>query len=631
MKRKRNQLKRGWAAVAVALFALFCWVFACPTPVFAQAASEPCTVHYYTVNAVVNKDRTIDFEEEISFTMNVTKNSFYRSLPLEGDRYFHIEAEGVGQKDFFYDVADNPDVDGFMDINCYGDLSAGRTLTYRFRYTMEVAEKDAHGMIIDFIGAGWPITLKNVTVNISFPAPVQSYTVHSGKFGSSGNSYAEVSQSGDKTVMNLTADTLPLLRNSYGETMAAGITVDFTLGEGVLDSYASTRIAKPTLWIALAVGVVCLAAAILLLWVCRKKPLLTPVVNFKPPEGMDPLRMGKFIDGTVENEDVTSMIFYFASKGYLTIGLDEDEPVLTRTGLPFPNDAPAYQRTLFDGLFKSGDRVELRALKNEYYKSIDAAKMQLSTKDIPRYEKKSVAFSALCAALGFAVFFLTPLLIGLFFVGGGYLYTMGAAMAFPVLGIFVLGYLKETRKHKGKGANAWTALLTVVVMAVGFFLCFFSGNHLLTETEKIIMLAVGYAVAYLAPKALTVTKRHNELLSHVVGFKEFITVTEKDKIKFMLQENPELFYDILPYAQVLGVTDEWEDKFKDVTLASPSWYTTSPSPYDYWYMSRCMRRASIVMLSRPQEKGSGVGRSGGGGGFGGFSGGGRGGGGGGFR
>ena len=628
MRKQRNLLKRGWAAVAVALFALICFVFALPKPVSALAASEPCEVHYYKVNAVVHEDRTIDFEEEISFTMNVTKNSFYRSLPLEGDRYFHIEAEG-NQEEFFYDVADNPDMDGFMDINCYGGVEAGNTLTYRFRYTMEVAEKANDGMMIDFVGAGWPIALKNVSVHITFPAPVTSYTVHSGRFGSSGNDYVTVAQSGDKTVMKLTADTLPLHTNSYGERMAAAVTVDFKFRENVFDSYAATRIAKPTVWVVLGVCAVCLAAVFVLLWLCRNKPLLTPVVNFKPPEGMDPLRMGKFIDGSVETEDVTSMIYYFASEGYLTIGLNGDDPVLTRTEKPFPDNAPPYQKTLFYGLFKMGNSVEISELANKYYESIDIARVQLATKEIPRYEGKSLVIMALCGLVALAAFFLPPIFIGLTFVGGGYLYPVTAIMAIPLLAIVLFGYLQETRKHKGKGAKSWTVVLTVVAMLIGGVMFLFIGNHLLTELEKILMLAVGYLAACLAPKALTTTKKHNDVMAHVLGFKEFITVTEQDKIKFMLEENPELFYDILPYAQVLGVTDEWEDKFKDITISAPTWY--EGSYVDYWYMRRLMRRASVSLITRPQSSGSGVGRSGGGGSFGGFSGGGRGGGGGGFR
>lgn len=629
MKNKRKILKRGWAAVAVALFALIFLVAAIPAPVTAKAASQPCTVHYYKVNAVVREDRTIEFEEEISFTMHVSKNSFYRSLPLEGDRYFNIKAASPNNEAFSYEIADNPDVDGFMDINCYGGVEAGKTLTYQFSYTMEVAEKEPDGMIIDFIGAGWPIALKNVSVHIEFPAPVENYTVYSGRFGEAENRYVTVVQSGDKTVMKLTADELPLVRTSYGDDMAAAITLDFSFREGVLQSYTTTRLAKPTLWVVLGCCVACLAAVFLLLWKCSKKPILVPVVGFRPPEGMDPMAMGKFIDGAVENEDVTSMIFYFASEGYLTIGLNGDDPVLTRTGKPFPDDAPAYQKTLFYGLFKIGKSVEISELKNKYYESIDAAKMQLATKSKPRYEKKSVVFTLLGGVLALAAFFLPTVLIGLLFVGGGYLYPATLVMAVPVFAIVLFGYLRETRRHKGKGAKSWTTLLSVVAMIIGGFIFLFIGSHLFTEIEKIFMLITGCVAAYLAPRALTVTEEHNDLLAHVVGFKEFITVTEQDKIKFMLEENPELFYDILPYAQVLGVTDEWEDKFKDITISSPSWY--EGSYVDYWIMRSCMRRATVALVSRPQSNGSSVGRSGGGGSFGGFSGGGRGGGGGGFR
>ena len=53
------------------------------------------------------------------------------------------------------------------------------------------------------------------------------------------------------------------------------------------------------------------------------------VVNITAPDEMDPMKMGKWIDGAVNNEDITSMIYYFANKGYLKIDLtDEDDPKL---------------------------------------------------------------------------------------------------------------------------------------------------------------------------------------------------------------------------------------------------------------------------------------------------------------
>ena len=114
---------------------------------------------------------------------------------------------------------------------------------------------------------------------------------------------------------------------------------------------------------------------------------------------------------------------------------------------------------------------------------------------------------------------------------------------------------------------------------------------------------------------------------------DFIVVTEEDKIKVMLEENPELYYKVLPYAQVLGVTDEWENKFKNILIEPHTLCTGSEvTLFDYLVLDRCMRRAMVIAMTRPQpEGGSRTGRSGGGGSFGGFGGGGFGGGGGGAR
>ena len=91
---------------------------------------------------------------------------------------------------------------------------------------------------------------------------------------------------------------------------------------------------------------------------------------------------------------------------------------------------------------------------------------------------------------------------------------------------------------------------------------------------------------------------------------------------------------MLPYAQVLGVTKEWEDKFKSITIEPPSWCRggTSFSVFDYMVLNTMLRDSFVSAMSRPQPKGGTfLGGGGGGGHFGGFSGGGHGGGGGGVR
>ena len=63
-----------------------------------------------------------------------------------------------------------------------------------------------------------------------------------------------------------------------------------------------------------------------------------------------------------------------------------------------------------------------------------------------------------------------------------------------------------------------------------------------------------------------------EIMNYLVGFKDFIENAELDRIKYFAHENPQWFYDVLPYAYVFGISKIWIEKFKDITLAKPEWY-----------------------------------------------------------
>lgn len=632
---------KGWAKQwALALFSLLL-ICCCILPfvggrgaVKAAAASDsPCEVQSYTVNAIVKEDRTIDFDETITFTLNQSFNSFYRSLPVEGDRFLNIHAECEGNEEFFFDVAENPDVDGFMDINCYGGLTRGKTLTYHFTYTMQVlsAANSVEGMIIDFVGAGWPFALNNVTVNVQFPAAVQELYVYSSAYGGDGNDYAVVTQSADKTSVTITAEKLPLCYSStYYEYMAAAITVDFSFESGVLISPLSAYFQGGSLWVVLGCIVAILAVFIILRVRTMGKPPVSPIVGFEPPDGMDPLTAGVLIDGEVNTEDVTSMIYYFASKGYLRIVMDDDDPVLVRLVDAISADETPAAHTLFKGLFKRGGSVSISDLECNYYQSIDHAKQLLKVKEVPMYEKKSVTAFIVSLLLSALAFVAVPWLVGLVCVGQGMLTGYTLVMLIPVVLVGVFSYNYENYRYRRKSKRVGIIIGVILILVVGAIpFLFFNTNNVLTMLERILLLIVGYSILWGAKACLTRTQPYVSILERLLGFQEFLVVTKEDKIKFLLEKNPELFYDLLPYAQVLGVTNEWEEKFKGITMQPPRWYG-GYCAYDYYLLTRGMRRVNSAMVSRPQPQ-STTGRSGGGGSFGGFSGGGGGGGGGGFR
>ncbi len=119
-----------------------------------------------------------------------------------------------------------------------------------------------------------------------------------------------------------------------------------------------------------------------------------------------------------------------------------------------------------------------------------------------------------------------------------------------------------------------------------------------------------------------ITKRTpygNEILGKLKGFKRFLETAEKPQLEALVNENPEYFYNILPYTYALGVSDVWMSQFETIALQAPNWYvgydTFSMKEFNH-FMNDTMKSAQSAMSSSPSSD-SGGGSSGGGSGGGG--------------
>jgi len=70
------------------------------------------------------------------------------------------------------------------------------------------------------------------------------------------------------------------------------------------------------------------------------------------------------------------------------------------------------------------------------------------------------------------------------------------------------------------------------------------------------------------------TPRGISTLGKILGFREFLQLTEKDKLQLLNapELQPEMFERFLPYAMVLGVEDKWAKKFEGIYNTIPNWY-----------------------------------------------------------
>ena len=671
---KKAKLRTRWfAALAFLLFFVIAGVFAsafsfrssalngangggvasAESGIAAQSASysgDAFTVNRYEATVTINADRTVDFRERLVVTMNQSVGTqFYRSLPIDqGDAYFDVSAKRLNYpensvSEDSFSVIENPDNGDYIDIVVYGGITANVTWAYEFSYSMRSSEATSNGLGLDVVGGGWTVPLNNVTVTVNFPAAPESCEVYSDEYGVAGKRFIkEESWSADKKTLTLISEKLPVIYNGYfDDSSAAAVTVVFKLPAGVMSSYAAMLLKSPSFWVVLVVSAIAAVASLFLSGLFKVRHEMITVVSVKPPEGMDPLMMGRIVDGKVDNEDVTSMIYYFADQGYLTIELpgEKEDPILHRTEKPVPDKMPPWQKMLLEGLFDKDRRkdTQISDLENKFYTSVDKAKTLLSTRRGAEYESKSVVGACLIALLAVCLYAFVPFFIGKARIGGGYKYWTGLISAFPIAAC-EYGYfcVEQWRYKKKAGVRRWANIgITAVLALFGVWYTALFARHILTVWEKLFISVGATVCAYFAPKCISRTEKYVETLGKILGFKDFILYTEEEKIKFMLQENPQLYYDVLPYAQVLGVTKEWEGKFKSITIDPPSWCSgeASFSVFDYVLLNSMLRSSFVSAMSRPKPKGGGtfLGGGGSGGHFGGFSGGGHGGGGGGVR
>ena len=168
----------------------------------------------------------------------------------------------------------------------------------------------------------------------------------------------------------------------------------------------------------------------------------------------------------------------------------------------------------------------------------------------------------------------------------------------------------------GFGGIPWLiTVLPALMQDMSYLICYIIG---------LLCIGVMILVIKYLPKR---TKYGNEMLGKLKGFKNFLETVEKEKLESLVMENPNYFYDILPYTYVLGVSDKWIKKFESISLQAPSWYDSSNS-FDISSFNRfinsTMSSAQGAMTSSPSSSsgGSSSGGSSGGGSSGGGSGGG---------
>ncbi len=598
----------------------------------------------YDVNITVNENNTLDIIETITAYFKEPKHGIIRTIPLKNTV---TRLDGTTSKN--YAQITNVDVDNEYTITKNDGVyklkigSADQTVTgankYSIKYTYNLGKdssKNYDELYFNIIGNEWDTAIGNITFTINMPKDFDSSKLgfSSGKLGSTDNSNIRY------TVNN------NIISGSYEGILSkeAALTIRCELPEGYFVD-AGYKIGMIG-YLIIVVPLLCFIASVFLWYKYGRDEKAVETVEFYPPKDFNSLEIGFLYKGRANNKDVTSLLVYLANLGYIKISETEKKSIFTRssgykiTKLKDYDGEDINEKIFLEGLFNRKAKIkalfgkkdesneteitEVTAadLYDNFYKTMNRilANVNLKENVYQIFEKSSSnksIFIYLMIIITYCMITIPP------FVMTSEINLLPAGLLLPCIGFIFFPHMIV-----GKTSMQTKIVAGLLMILFGIVPC---GISVLPVLKINVIFLIGYILGIIyiftmvacleyLPKR---TPYGNELLGKLRGFKNFLETAEKNKLEAMVNETPTYFYDILPYAYVLGVSDTWMKKFESIATQAPSWYD-SPNVFDMTtfetFVNNTMNSAQNAMSSYPSsDSSSGGGLSGGGSGGGGGS------------
>ncbi len=109
-------------------------------------------------------------------------------------------------------------------------------------------------------------------------------------------------------------------------------------------------------------------------------------------------------------------------------------------------------------------------------------------------------------------------------------------------------------------------------LEIGYFLFAFNYYEDLNPKYNILYIIAIVSILISVVFIILMTRKSSygsQIMAQIKGFKRYLETAEKDQLEGLVNQNPNYFYEILPYAYVLGVSKKWIEKFENIPMPSP--------------------------------------------------------------
>lgn len=553
--------------------------------------SEDYVVNKYDINIVVNENNTFDIVEKRSVYFNKPKHGLLIKVPLKRDILLYGSSVKYKAQVSNIIVSDahvkkyKANGNQCIKIGSSNETIVGEknyTIWYKYNIGKDRLNDKDH-LYYDLVSYERDAPYGGITFSITMPKDFDASKLgfSAGIRGRKDSSKVKYRVDGNK----ITGRYIGVLQKNEALTVRCELPEGYFVGAGLDESFINYCLIGMSILFLIIVGLITITSL-------RGKlgPLIEPV-EFYPPDDLNSLDVAYiYKEGNLEDKDATSLLVYLASKGYVKISEESDDDRFRITKIKEYDGNNESERIFLEGLFESGKNdVGYDDLYDKFYKTVNSVQRTADEANFTKIFKKFVLTKFNLILLMALVITIAVAGLNVYEAFDNYIYVVGGAI-FLLMSVIVLG-----SKFNLKLRVIWF----LIPWALSIFISYNEGTYFLANCVGIVCVAIMLVCAALLPK---MTEYGHNMLGRVKGFRNFLVTAEKDRLEALVMDDPQYFYNILPYTYVLGISQKWIEQFESVNLKEPDWYDGSKT-FDVFVFDRMMS-STMSSMTQKQESSS---------------------------
>ena len=479
--------------------------------------AEAFYIQHFDIKIEINEEGYFDVTETIDVVFTEKRRGIIREIPrvilIDGKKH-SIKFDNIKVDDWKIKTSRKNGIQ-FIRIgskNTYVNGSQQYVIHYRVHKAFLFLE-DHTEFHWNMTGQRWDVPIHNISYNITFPTQIEltnnDFFIASGKKDVNNN----------KAIVNfenhtLVGESTEMLNPNEGISIAINLPKDYVARPIPPPPPVPFQERNPLLALPIA-----FFGMIITWWRTRgrrRKPSISDdEFEYYPPDELTPSETSAFFDRKPDTDDLVALIPMWARMGYLRVqgGKENDGGLRFEKIEDIPAHAPDYEQTVFNALFSTTDAIFLPDLKEKLYTSMHKAKTQLG-KSIRKKD---------------------------------YLFDNDSIRLF----------------HSG-----WMIALGFILIIAGVLTLIFT-KGVVTGILLIVSSFAPFIIHFLRPK---MSLEGEEMYIKIHRFKNFLKSNSTDHVNKLLEDDPNYFEKMLPYAVAFGLDTTFTQKFEHSLDHAPSWF-----------------------------------------------------------